>query len=106
MHVRSGLARFKLVLTATRSGLRVSPSVEDLPPADRSRARKALQGDLCGTLLIADRNGLENLREVLARIESDVPPRKPPLSPVRQIALGFLSAGAIILGLLIYAWLR
>lgn len=106
MQVRSGLARFKLVVSATSAGVRIYPSVDSLPKGQRQQARRALEGDLSGTLLIADKSGLNHVREVLSRIEARVAPPKPPLSVARQVGLGFVSAGVIVLALLAWAVLR
>lgn len=106
MQVRSGLARFKLVLSATRGAVRLYPSFESLPKAEQQEAKQALEGDLSATLLIADRTGLDRMRELLARVEANPSTSKPPLSLARQVALGFLSAGVILLALLLWAWLR
>ncbi len=106
MQARSGLARFKLVVSATRSGVRIYPSVDALPVDQRKEAKQALEGDLSGTLLIADRSGLDHMREVLSRIEARGGRSKPPMSVARQVGLGFVSAGLILLALFAWAWLR
>jgi hypothetical protein len=106
MPVRSGLARFKLVLSATRSGVRLYPSVEALPASEQREAREALRGDLSGSLLIADRSGLDHMRSVLSRIEARTPRPRAPMSLARQVALGFITAGVILFALLLWAWFR
>jgi hypothetical protein len=106
MQTRSGLARFKLVVSATSSGVRIYPSVDALPAAQRKEAKQALEGDLSGTLLIADRSGLDHMRDVLSRIEERSGSANQPMSVARQVGLGFISAGLILLALFAWAWLR
>jgi hypothetical protein len=106
MPARLGVARFKLVITATREGVELYPSVEDLPGDRQRMARQALDGELATTLLIADKAGLHRMRRLIARPESERNSRVAHMSVARQVGLGFIACGLILLALFLWAWLR
>jgi len=106
MPARSGIARFKLVISATREGVQLHPSVEDLPEEQRRDAKEALDGELAATLLIADKAGLRRMRRLMAQSQGEKKPTGAPVSVTRQIGLGFLACGLALLALLFWAWLR
>ena len=71
MPARLGVARFKLVISATREGIELYPSVEDLPGDRQRMARQALDGELATTLLIADKAGLQRMRSLITHPEGE-----------------------------------
>jgi hypothetical protein len=106
MPVRTGIARFKLVISATREGVQLYPSVEDLPGERQRQAKRALDGDLAATLLIADKAGLSRMRRLLAQTENAERPVRAPANVARQVGLSFLACGLVLLALLLWVWLR
>jgi hypothetical protein len=106
MPARSGIARFKLVISATREGVELHPSVEDLPEEQRREAREALEGELAATLLIADKAGLRRMRRLMAQSEGAKKTTGAPIRVTRQLGLGFLACGLALLAILFWAWLR
>lgn len=106
MPVQSGLARFKVVIAATRNRVQLYPSIESLPAKQQRLAKEALEGELAATLLIADKKGLERMKRLLGRAAEKRGPRTLALSVARQLGLGFLAAGAMLTALLVWAWLR
>lgn len=106
MPAKSGIARFKLVISATRDGVELHPSVEDLPAERQREAREALDGDLAATLLIADKAGLHRMRRTMARLDRVGKADQGPMSLARQLGIAFLTCGFLLLALLLWAWLR
>ncbi|NWF83927.1 MAG: hypothetical protein HXY18_08880 [Bryobacteraceae bacterium] len=106
MPVQSGLARFKVVIAATRDRVRLYPSIESLPAKQKRQAKEALEGELAATLLIADKKGLERMKRLLGRAAEKQGMRSLPLGVARQLGLGFMAAGAVLTALLVWAWLR
>jgi hypothetical protein len=106
MPARLGVARFKLVISATREGVELYPSVEDLPGDRQKMARQALDGELATTLLIADKAGLHRMRSLMAHPEGERNSPVVHMSVASQVGFGFIACGFILLALLLWAWLR
>jgi hypothetical protein len=106
MPVGSGVARFKIVISATRHGVRLYPSIDALPPERQRQARHALDGELAATLLIADRTGLDRMRRWMGQSGLQKKGATSRLSLTRCLAAGFLATAGIVMGVLIWSLIR
>ncbi len=106
MPISSGVARFKLVIAATKGSVQRYPSIESLPEQEQREARDALEGELAATLLIADRKGLDRMKELLGRTGEKPVSRRVPLGVAKQLGAGFIVAGCLLAALLMWTWLR
>lgn len=106
MPAGSGVARFKIVISATRDGVRLDPSLEALPAERRRDAQRALDGELAATLLIADRTGLERMRGWMRQMESETGKRRTRIVLTRWLGAAFLVTGGIGVAVLTWALLR
>lgn len=102
-----------VVMTATRDGVEVFDTLDDMPPVLRARCVKALDSKESQTVVIADEAGREYLRRLVAQRDAEDPPkaaspRRPGRTRAQQIRLAAEIAvcGAIGLTLWLLATMR
>ncbi len=73
-----GTVKTRTILIASRGKMRVYQATEDVPPALRKQLLKSTSGTNCGTVLIADRRGLQELVRAGVRQRSAARPAARP----------------------------
>jgi hypothetical protein len=101
----TGTGKYKVssFLVAKGAGMKVFPSLAEIPEGDRADLLRSINGRLSGVVLIADREGRRLLeREIGARLAAAGRKPLPPALPER-VASEIALAGGVALALLLLA---